>query len=200
MVVIGGILLSLPFCSNFGWILFDLTEHYITGYIVIMVGLLQCVSVGWLFEYDSTAALSKQHAKALKYLTCFYWVPMLLIGFYSNFFFPDNAFYGLLLTIPVTMFACGMGWRMWRKDVKAGDEHIYEWDSFYAEIIYCGVNKLSMSITSLSSVTMETGKNGKLREKIHRKCWMGIFETWFGISLKFINPACLWFIFCNNLY
>jgi SNF family Na+-dependent transporter len=38
--IVMGILLSLPFCSNFGWILFDLTEHYITSYIVIMVGLL----------------------------------------------------------------------------------------------------------------------------------------------------------------
>jgi len=40
MTVVLGIVLSLPFCTNFGWILFDLTEHYITSYIVIMVGLL----------------------------------------------------------------------------------------------------------------------------------------------------------------
>ena len=29
---------------------------------------------------------------------------------------------------------------------------------------------------------------------------MAPFETWFGLSLKYINPACLWFIFCHNLY
>merc|ERR1711934_817804 len=85
MTVVLGILLSLPFCSNFGWILFDLAEHYITSYIVIMVGILQCISVGWMFEYDTTAAKSPQHANALKYMTCFYWLPMLLLGFYANF-------------------------------------------------------------------------------------------------------------------
>jgi NSS family neurotransmitter:Na+ symporter len=59
-----GILISLPFCTNFGWILFDLVEHYVTSYIVIMVGLLQCISVAWMFEYDTTAAVSVQHGKA----------------------------------------------------------------------------------------------------------------------------------------
>ena len=195
VTIVSGILLSLPFCSNFGWILFDLTEHYITSYIVIMVGILQCVSVGWLFEYDSTAARTVQHAKALKYLTCFFWVPILLLGFYANFFFPDNSFIGLLIGIPVTMFAVCMSWKMFRKDVKEEDLEKHGWSSFYHEIIYCGVDKLSMSITSLSDVELKNKK-----EIIHRHWWMAPFETWFGLSLKFINPACLWFIFCHNLY
>jgi SNF family Na+-dependent transporter len=190
-----GILMSLPFCSNFGWILFDLTEHYITSYIVIMVGILQCIAVGWMFEYDSTAARSPQHAKALKYLTCFFWVPMLLLGFYSNFFFPDNSLIGLIIGIPVTLIAGGLSWKMFTRDVKEEDREKHSFNSFYHEIIYCGVDKLSMSITSLSDVEIKNKK-----EIIHRHWWMGPFETWFGLSLKYINPACLWFIFCHNLY
>jgi len=45
-----------------------------------------------------------------------------------------------------------------------------------------------MSITCLSN------PKGK------REWWMLPFETYFGITIKFINPACLLFIFFHNLY
>ena len=35
-----GLILTCAFTSNIGWILFDMTEHYVTNYIVIVVGLL----------------------------------------------------------------------------------------------------------------------------------------------------------------
>ena len=115
MTVILGIVLSLPFCTNFGWILFDLTEHYITSYIVIMVGLLQCVSVAWLFEYDTTAIQSEEHARSLRWLTTLYWVPMILLGFYANFFFPDMSFFGLLLMVPICAIACCVSYKKFKR-------------------------------------------------------------------------------------
>ena len=45
-----GIGLSTLFCSNWGWVLFDLVDHYVTNYIVLPVGLCQCIAVGWIFE------------------------------------------------------------------------------------------------------------------------------------------------------
>lgn len=59
--------------------------------------------------------------------------------------------------------------------------------SFYHEIILQGVDKLSMSITCLS------------HPKAKRSSWMLPFETYFGITIKYVNPACLLFILCNNL-
>lgn len=56
--VIVGLGYSCAFTSNSGWVLLDMTEHYILRYIVIMVGFFQCVSVGWYFEYFTTAASS----------------------------------------------------------------------------------------------------------------------------------------------
>jgi len=52
-----------------------------------------------------------------------------------------------------------------------------EW---WGEIFMCGVNKLSMSITSLSGPTPDT-----------RSWWMDFFEVYFGMCIKFINPAVL---------
>lgn len=34
-----GIILSTLFCSNWGWVLFDLVDHYVSLYIVFPVGL-----------------------------------------------------------------------------------------------------------------------------------------------------------------
>ena len=45
-----GFILSSLFCSNWGWVLFDLVDHYISLYIVLPVGLCQCIAVGWIFE------------------------------------------------------------------------------------------------------------------------------------------------------
>ena len=45
----------MMFCTNWGWIMFDLIDHYLSDYGVILVGLLQCISVGWVFEASSTA-------------------------------------------------------------------------------------------------------------------------------------------------
>jgi NSS family neurotransmitter:Na+ symporter len=56
-----GIVLSLFFTSNFGWVFFDLCDHYITSYIVLGAALMQCVSVGWVFERESTAKMSPAH-------------------------------------------------------------------------------------------------------------------------------------------
>jgi len=50
-----------------------------------------------------------------------------------------------------------------------------------------------MSITSLSNVD-DKGK------PLPQVWWMAPFWNWFAISIKLINPACLWFIFCSNLY
>lgn len=46
---------SMMFCTNWGWIMFDLIDHYISDYGVILVGLLQCISVGWVLEASNTA-------------------------------------------------------------------------------------------------------------------------------------------------
>ena len=61
-----GAALSVMFCTNWGWVVMDILDHYISDYVILSIGLLQQISVGWLWEYDTTAALSEGHAKALR--------------------------------------------------------------------------------------------------------------------------------------
>jgi hypothetical protein len=55
----------------------------------------------------------------------------------------------------VTLIAAGLSWRMFTKDLKEQDVLAHGFSSFYHEIIFCGVDKLSMSITSLSDVKLQ---------------------------------------------
>lgn len=172
-----GIILSIPFTTNFGWTLFDLTEHYVTGYIIIIVGLLQCIAVAWLFEYESTAAVSENHRKSLKAMALCYWIPVVVIAFYANFAFPDQKIIGIVVICLTTLLAL----------VLSKKQSGMKFNSWYHEIVLCGVDKLSMSITSLSNPDAS------------RSDWMLPFESYFGMCIKFVNPAALIFILMNNL-
>lgn len=107
-----------------------------------------------------------------------YWLPTVVVTFWSNFGLESNRIYGLLVVCPITLFALLVSFCISKM----------EFNSWYHEIVLQGVDKLSMSITSLSN------KFGR------RSCWMLPFETYFGITVKFVNPACLLFIFFSNLY
>ena len=121
---------------------------------------------------------SQAHRKSMKLLASIYWLSTVTIAFYANFGFVDNKEIGLLFIMLFTFIAFGVS------KYTAG----MPFNSWYHEIVLCGVDKLSMSITSLSTP-------GKPEE---RKLWMPLFETYFGLTIKFINPACLmWMIFEN---
>ena len=172
-----GLGLSTVYTSNVGWVLHDMTEHYTTNYIVISVGLLQCVAVGWFFEYETTAAVSELHRKSLKVLTLMYWVPVVVVCFYANFAFNSLQYIGLGIISVTSVVALIASYKVSQMP----------FNSWYHEIAMQGVDKLSMSITSLSYPDSK------------RADWMPLFETYFGFSIKYINPACLFYILMYNL-
>ena len=182
-----GAVLSLFFTSNFGWVLFDVVDHYITSYIVLGAALMQCVAVGWCFERESTARMSPEHAKSLKWLQIMYWFPMVTLSFYANFAFKDNYEVGIILIMVTSFLSLFTSYFVVRDKFKS--------ISWYHEIMLCGVDKLSMSITVLSNDKDGDGMNSEGE----RKPWMVIFEGYFGIMIKYVNPACLTFMMFMNL-
>lgn len=170
-------MLSCLFTTNWGWVLFDLVEHYISSYIITAVGLCQCISVGWLFERAPTAARSPAHAKSMRTLALMYWFPVVILNFYANFGFPQVKNFGIVIIFITTLIAFAASWCVSKLS-------FIEW---YHEILQCGTDKISMSITSLSNA------NGS------RSFWMLPFEAYFGILIKFVNPCCLIFLLCEAL-
>lgn len=105
LVCLLGLCMSLLFTSNWGWVLFDFVDHYISSYIIIVIGFVQCVSVGWIFERESTAIRSPEHRASLKSLALIYWFPVVLTCFYANFGFANVKWVGIIIIFITTIFA-----------------------------------------------------------------------------------------------
>ena len=177
MVCVAGVLLSCLFTTNWGWVLFDLVEHYISSYIITAVGLCQCISVGWLFERAQTASRSPEHARSMRTLALMYWFPVIVLNFYANFGFPEVKNFGIVTIFVTTLIAFACSWYQSKMP----------FISWYHEILQCGTDKISMSITILSN------PDGR------RSFWMLPFEAYFGILIKFVNPCCLIFLLFEAL-
>lgn len=99
-----------------------------------------------------------------------FWIPVVVISFYAHFSFQQDKNVGIAVMILTTIISCFISFKV------SGMTAM----SWFYEILMCGVNKLSMSITSLSGPTPET-----------RTWWMPVFEVYFGLCIKFVNPAIL---------
>lgn len=175
-VVLDGIVLSALFTSNWGWVLFDMVDHYMNTYIVFSVGLMQCIAVGWVFERESTSARSLEHKKSMRALAVLYWFPAIFFTLYGSMV-GIPKFISIIILIVTTAIAFLVSYFMSKLTY-------IEW---YHEIVMCGTDKISMSITILSN------PDGK------RKWWMIPFEAYFGLLIKFVNPICLLFFIFEGL-
>jgi hypothetical protein len=95
-----------------------------------------------------------------------------------NFAMNRTVIWGPVLFIPTTVIALLVS-------SYVSDMSLRQW---YHEIVLCGVNKVAMSITDLSEP-----------ETNQRRPWMIVFEAYFGLMIKFVNPAILIFILMSNL-
>ena len=109
----------------------------------------------------------------MRTLALMYWFPVVVLNFYANFGFPEVKNFGIVVIFITTLIAFLVSWYQSKMP----------FISWYHEILQCGTDKISMSITSLSN------PNGE------RSFWMLPFEAYFGILIKFVNPCCLIFLF-----
>jgi len=111
-----GIILSSLFCSNWGWVLFDLVDHYVSLYIVLPVGLCQCIAVGWIFEREQTSARSADHRKSMRALAILYWFPVLIVSFYVAFGFQEAKQWGIIILVILTFIAFAVSFKLSKLD------------------------------------------------------------------------------------
>ena len=160
--------------------MFDLVDHYLSDYCIIILGLLQCIAVGWVFEASSTAEKSEDHHRGLKVLGVFFWMPVVIISFYANFGFGEQKVIGVAVLVGILIMAMLSSWLASRMTFGV----------WYHEIFFAGVSKLSWSVTSISYPDEDIEM---------RKWWMPLFEAYFGLSIKYFNPALLTFMLFENL-
>ena len=167
-----GFLLTIPFCTNWGFILLDVVDHYLSVYLLYLVGILQCLGVGWVFDWDRTTSMSEAHRKSNMALTAGYWVPLFIAGVIA--IEQKNGWVGMVcyagfvttITCPVSYYLHGGA---------PGD--------WYENVFLCGVHRIAYSMSKLGRT------DANVRER-----WEPFFAFYFGFCVKFFIPFVLWFI------
>merc|ERR1719313_2441137 len=59
VICFAGFLFSIPFCTNWGFVLFDVIDHYLCTYLLLLVGIFQCFGCGWAFDVETTVNKSE---------------------------------------------------------------------------------------------------------------------------------------------
>lgn len=172
-----GFLLSIPFCTNWGYILFDVIDHYLANFLLIIVGLMQCFGCGWGFDAKNTMEKSPTHSKSLAYLTLTFWGLLFVLGLV----FPivSTTAIGIAVFLGCFILICLVPSYFMSK-LSASD--------WYNEIVMCGVRKIAVSMTILG------------REEPNKKAWYEpFFIFYWGFCVKYFIPATLWFILVNQV-
>lgn len=105
-----GFLGSLPFCCNWGFILFDVVDHYMCAYLLNIIGILQAWGCGWFFDAAKTMEKSDGHRKSLTLLSFFYWIWLIVIG--TTFVVIDKTQIGFAVFFGVLAIIIGISFKI----------------------------------------------------------------------------------------
>lgn len=129
---------SLPFCTNWGFILFDVVDHYLNNYLLFIVGMLQCFGVAWLFDFEKTCALGPKYARSVKISLYGYWFFLFLCGVAGIAEY--NAKFGMIAFITVECVFV-LPWSFLACDASFND--------WYNHVCMCGISRIGWSMSKL---------------------------------------------------
>lgn len=166
---LAGVIGSTIFCFNWGFTLFDVVDHYLNVYLVLLMGILQAVSVGWVF--GNSDALATGAKAAVWVLTGGYFGLLLPLGLLAYFAFPEASwvaipvFWAYFIVISLISFGISrLSFKVW-----------------YREIFFSGVRPVALKMMSLSI-------------RPYTAVWSELFQFWWCFSIKFIFPWAIWWL------
>lgn len=174
-----GLCCSIVFCSNFGQEALDVVDFYLTAYLMVLLGILQCSSVGWVFQVSEKISTKPELKTSFMILTIGYWVPLLVFGILAFVAFYDVNYVGAILFIVSWAASTVVAWK------KSG----LSWNDFYHEVFMNGVEQMAKAMTRLSY----PGHPEK------RVSWMPVFEFYWGFCTKYLIPAGLWWMLLMSI-
>lgn len=89
-----GACVSLLFCFNWGFALFDCIDWYLNIYTIMLMAVLQAVGAAWYHCFDDATATCKMSSLTL---VVGFWVMTIPMPFLQYFAFPDSSWVGLLV-------------------------------------------------------------------------------------------------------
>jgi NSS family neurotransmitter:Na+ symporter len=128
-----GCMISMVYCFNWGFELLDLVDYYINTFLLVFIGIVQCVGCGWAFDFGIAY---EKHRYSAGVSMVGYWFCLILI---SSVTVPNQvAWIGgivfvasqVIIVNPISYFVSGL-----------------TFDKWYRTIFFCGVRKIAYSFT-----------------------------------------------------
>lgn len=162
---------SMPFCCNWGFILFDVVDHYLCAYLLIMIGILQAFGCGWFFDVQPTIAKSEGHKKSLYFISFTFWLVLIVIAGVTTFM--DYQKYGMIAFWVIYLICLLIGYFLSNLTL----------NRYYEDVMMCGVRKIAYSCSQMG------------RDDSQKMLWWEpLFCVYWGVLIKYINPMLLMFI------
>jgi len=180
-----GALFSFVFCFNWGNTYFDVVDHYLSVYLLLLLGIFQCFGAGWVYCFDD----SKQASGAAPTLVlCLgYWGALIPLAFVSVFAFPDKGVYAMLAFWIIQVIA-------WIASFIMSKQSCGIW---YRDTFLYGVYKLGLAISRPScAVWIPDGEDRDVGRTYHIKAmWVEPFIFYWGFCIKYFFPfAVMWLL------
>jgi hypothetical protein len=170
---------SLLFCSSWGFTYFDVIDRYISVYLMFILGMGQCAAAAWFFRAENVFADARTKVPAMV-ITIWYCVGTLIMGPVTVFCFPRHLMWVGGLIFWVVLLLCVLVSFLLKKDLTCE-----EWTK---EVLFYGAYELASMVASRSDEN--TSKK--------TKWWTNIFIAWWGFSIKYFIPWCLWTLMMWN--
>lgn len=142
LIVCGfGAITSTFFCFNWGFTFFDVVDHYLNVYTILLMGIMQSIAIGWVFCFQKS--MDKSKAGTLILLISYFGL-MLPLGWCCYFWFPLYAWIGIpvfwgwtliffIISAVVAKFVNKISFREW-----------------YEEVFFAGVRPISCHMVALT--------------------------------------------------
>lgn len=173
MLCVIGAIFSTFFCFNWGFTFFDIIDHYLNVYLVLLMGILQSVSIGWYFCQDQSMEKSRPASLVLMIM---YFGLMIPLAWLCYFAFPEQSWVGLPVIWIWNILAIILSALIAKFVSKCT---FAEW---YNEIFFSGVKPIAAHMIARNQTKQWT-------------CTEKLFEFWWCFSIKYVFPwAMYWLI------
>lgn len=159
--------------------MFDSCDHYLSNYLLLLVGIQECFGVGWVFDAYETAQKSEEHKRSLIMLTQGFWLPLIVIAIVTVV--TNDTLIGVPIFAAVFFYTGVLpSYLVWKGS-------LLDWIN---EIFFCGVRKINYTITRLSRNPAEWNVV---------KTWEHVWFVYWGFCIKYFCTCALTFLMIHLL-
>lgn len=168
LCVVGAIGSTL-FCFNWGFTFFDVVDHYLNVYLVLLMGILQAIACGWIHGLDDALATG---AKASVWVLLGGYFGLLVpLAPLAYFAFPNDSWVAIPVFWAYFLVIAGISFAVSKLPFL----------TWYREVFFSGVRPIALKMMSLSVTP-------------YSSIWSEIFQVWWCMCIKFIFPWAIWWL------